>query len=68
MILRAPGLVVRFAFAISLGEFGATSFLARPDHPTLPVVVYRLLGRPGDGNYEMALPPPRFSPSPSAWS
>ena len=25
-----------FAFAISLGEFGATVFVARPDTPTLP--------------------------------
>ncbi|MDT9594690.1 ABC transporter permease subunit [Nocardioides zeae] len=36
-----------FAFAVSLGEFGATSFLSRPDHPTLPVVIGRLLGSPG---------------------
>src|SRR5699024_2538943 len=36
-----------FAFAISLGEFGATSFLARPDRPTVPVAMFRLLGRPG---------------------
>lgn len=36
-----------FAFAISLGEFGATSFLARPDAPTVPVAMYRLLGQPG---------------------
>ncbi|WP_232679613.1 iron ABC transporter permease [Nocardioides sp. R-C-SC26] len=44
-----------FCFAISLGEFGATSFLTRADHPTLPVVIVRLLGRPGEGNYGMAL-------------
>jgi thiamine transport system permease protein len=37
-----------FAFAVSLGEFGATSFLARPDAPTVPVAMYRLLGQPGD--------------------
>lgn len=36
-----------FAFAISLGEFGATSFLARPDAPTVPVAMFRLLGQPG---------------------
>jgi thiamine transport system permease protein len=36
-----------FSFAISLGEFGATSFLARPDRPTVPVAMFRLLGRPG---------------------
>ncbi len=39
---------VAFAFAVSLGEFGATSFLARPDAPTVPVAMYRLLGQPGD--------------------
>jgi thiamine transport system permease protein len=36
-----------FAFAISLGEFGATAFIARPERPTLPVVVYRLISQPG---------------------
>ena len=44
-----------FAFAASLGEFGATSFLARDDSPTLPVVIFRLLGHPGEMNYGMAL-------------
>jgi len=44
-----------FAFAVSLGEFGATSFLARPDQPTLPVVIFRLIGHPGRLNYGMAL-------------
>lgn len=44
-----------FAFAVSLGEFGATSFLARDDNPTLPVVIYRLIGNPGEMNYGMAL-------------
>jgi thiamine transport system permease protein len=36
-----------FALAVSMGEFGATSFIARPDVPTLPIAVYRLLSRPG---------------------
>ena len=44
-----------FAFATSLGEFGATSFLARPDRPTLPVVIFRLIGRPGAENFGMAM-------------
>lgn len=52
---RSLGLAVGFAFAVSLGEFGATSFLARPDTATLPVVVFRLIGRPGAENYGMAL-------------
>ena len=44
-----------FAFAVSLGEFGATSFLARDEHPTVPVVIFRLIGHPGPMNYGMAL-------------
>lgn len=50
-LLAAAG----FCFAISLGEFGATSFLAREDHPTLPIVIFRLIGHPGAMNYGMAL-------------
>jgi len=52
---RAIGLAAGFAFATSLGEFGATSFLARPEAPTLPVLIFRLLSRPGAENYGMAL-------------
>jgi thiamine transport system permease protein len=52
---RSLGLAIGFAFATSLGEFGATSFLARPDTATLPVVIFDLIGRPGAGNYGMAL-------------
>jgi len=50
-LLAAAG----FAYAISLGEFGATSFLTRADHPTLPIVVFRLIGRPGADNVGTAL-------------
>lgn len=50
-LLAAAG----FAFAVSLGEFGATAFLARDEHPTLPVVIFQLIGRPGAANYGMAL-------------
>ena len=54
-LLRRPfGLALGFAFAISLGEFGATVFVARPDQPTLPTAIYRLLGRPGIENVGMA--------------
>ena len=52
---RSLGLAVGFCFAVSLGEFGATSFFARPDRPTLPVVIFRLIGRPGGDNLGMAL-------------
>lgn len=52
---RGFGLAVGFAFATSLGEFGATSFLARPDQPTLPVEIFRLLSHPGAENLGMAM-------------
>jgi thiamine transport system permease protein len=55
-LLRRPlAAAAGFAFAVSLGEFGATSFLARPDRPTLPVVIYDLIGHPGAMNYGMSL-------------
>lgn len=44
-----------FSFTISLGEFGATSFLARPDLPTLPIAIYRYLSQPGALNYGQAM-------------
>jgi thiamine transport system permease protein len=50
-LLAATGI----AFAVSVGEFGATSFLVRPDRPTLPVVIYELISRPGSQNFGMAL-------------
>jgi len=47
LISRAALVGAGFAFAVSLGEFGATVFIARPDTPTMPLAVYRLLGQPG---------------------
>lgn len=44
-----------FAFAVSLGEFGATSFLALPTNPTLPTAIFRLLGRPGSESFAVAM-------------
>jgi len=38
------------SFAVSVGEFGATSFLTRRSAETMPVAIHRLLGRPGDLN------------------
>lgn len=52
---RGLGLALGFALATSLGEFGATSFLARPDNPTLPVLIYRLFSRPTGDNHVTAL-------------
>ena len=47
-LLRRPTLVaLGFAFAVSLGEFGATVFIARADLPTVPVAIFRALSQPG---------------------
>ena len=55
-IVRSALLVgAAFAFAISMGEFGATSFISRPSTPTIPVAIYRYLGRPGDAPFGAAL-------------
>ncbi len=46
--LRLPLLAgFGFAAAISLGEFGATTFLTRTGRETLPLAISRLLGRAG---------------------
>lgn len=55
LVRRALLIAAGFAFAVSLGEFGATVFIARPDNPTLPVAVARLLSRPGELNYGQAM-------------
>jgi len=36
-----------FALAVSLGEFGATTFLTRQGRATLPIAIEQLLNRPG---------------------
>ncbi len=55
--LISRGLIVgaTFAFTVSMGEFGASLFVARPDTPTMPVAIFRLLGQPGAVNYGQAL-------------
>jgi len=55
IITRAVLVSAIFAFTISLGEFGATSFLSRPDMPTLPVAIYSFLSQPGAFNYGQAM-------------
>ncbi len=55
-IVSRAGLVgAAFAFVISLGEFGATSFIARPGSATIPTMIFRLLNRPGPANFGMAM-------------
>ena len=55
MVSRAALIGAGFAFAVSLGEFGATSFLALPTNPTLPTAIFRLLGRPGEASFTSAM-------------
>lgn len=54
IVWRALLVAAGFAFCISLGEFGATLFLARPDLPTVPVAIARLLSKPGSANLGQA--------------
>jgi thiamine transport system permease protein len=49
------GMGAGLAFAVALGEFGAVSFLTRTDSPTVPQVIHRFLGRPGDANVGQAM-------------
>jgi len=44
-----------FAFTVSIGEFGATLLIARPNFPTMPVVIYRLMGAQGALNQGQGL-------------
>ena len=44
-----------FAAIISIGEFGASSFLANGSQATIPTLLFRLISRPGDQNYGMAM-------------
>lgn len=55
-ILRRATLgAATFAFTISLGEFGATLLIARPDYPTIPVAIGRFLSQPGGLNFGQAM-------------
>jgi thiamine transport system permease protein len=55
LVGRALLVAAIFAFTISLGEFGATALVARPEYPTIPVMIYRFLSQPGALNLGKAL-------------
>lgn len=55
IVARAIIIGAVFAFTVSMGEFGATALVARPDMPTIPLAIYRLLGQPGLINFGQAL-------------
>jgi thiamine transport system permease protein len=44
-----------YAAIISIGEFGASSFLAYGSQGTVPTLLFRLIARPGEQNYGMAM-------------
>ncbi len=55
MLRRSLLVGVVFAFTISMGEFSASLLVTRPQFPTLPVAIYRLLGQPGRANFGQAV-------------
>ena len=55
ILLRAVIVSLAFSFTISLGEFGASSFLANARTPTIPVTIFRYISQPGALNYGQAL-------------
>ncbi|UCD97919.1 MAG: iron ABC transporter permease [Chloroflexota bacterium] len=55
LIGRALIVAAAFAFTISLGEFGATALISRPEYPTIPLVIYRFISQPGALNYGQAM-------------
>ncbi|HWQ84074.1 MAG TPA: iron ABC transporter permease [Anaerolineales bacterium] len=55
LVGRALLVAATFAFTISLGEFGATALVSRPEYPTIPAAIYRLISQPGALNYGQAM-------------
>lgn len=55
ILRRATLAAATFAFTISLGEFGATLLITRPEYPTIPVAIERFLSQPGGLNYGQAM-------------
>jgi thiamine transport system permease protein len=55
ILRRATLAAATFAFTVSLGEFGATLLISRPEYPTIPVAIARFLSQPGGLNYGQAM-------------
>jgi thiamine transport system permease protein len=55
LLARPLAVAAGLAFAVALGEFGATVFVSRADWPTVPVAIFRFLGRPGADNVGAAM-------------
>lgn len=55
ILSRATLSAAIFAFTVSLGEFGATLLITRPEYPTIPIAISRFLSQPGGLNYGQAM-------------
>lgn len=55
ILSRATLTAATFAFTISLGEFGATLLINRPEYPTIPIAIQKFLSQPGELNYGQAM-------------
>jgi thiamine transport system permease protein len=55
LLARPLAVAAALAFAVAVGEFGATVFVAQADRPTVPVAIFRFLGRPGADNVGSAM-------------
>ena len=55
IVSRAGLVAAGFSFAVTVGEFGATIFVARASNPTVPVAIHRALGLPGAINLGRAM-------------
>ena len=55
LLSRALLVGATFAFAVSMGEFGASLLVTRPEFATMPVAIFRLLSQPGEANLGQAL-------------
>lgn len=55
ILMRGMVVAGTLAFATSIGEFGASLLIARPEFPTMPLVIYAYLGQAGAKNYGIAL-------------
>ena len=55
ILSRALLVGATFAFAVSMGEFGASLLVTRPEFATMPVAIFRLLSQPGEANLGQAL-------------
>jgi thiamine transport system permease protein len=55
IVARALAVGAGFAAVVSLGEFGATSFVVRPASMTVPALIFRYLARPGSSSFATAM-------------